>query len=63
MPMEEGSKRIKATMQSLKQDARSTLSNITGSMPRPVMDTLKQRKTMILKQPLMRTIEERTKRQ
>jgi len=55
MSLSDVTDKMRRTAEQVRKDLRATIDNLTNSLPRPLME----RKTLILKEPIMKILRER----
>ena len=59
MSLKDGAERVKKRAKELKEEVKGTVESLTTGLPRPLLE----RKTLILKEPLLKMVRERLRRE
>lgn len=63
MPLKESSEKMKESIKAIKADVKGVIGNLTEATPRPLIEKISERQPFILREPLIKTLRQRRKKQ
>jgi hypothetical protein len=61
VPLKESSEKMRERMEGIRGEIKGVVTNLTQAAPRPIFEKITQRQTMVLREPILKTLRSKRK--